>query len=137
MLATRSASGPMLAPRLPAPMSVGAPMMLMRLFMVLCARSDVAREVAVAGFAQTEAVVRLQHAPCLVGGLDEAEQLEVERADHAGLDEHVEVDEPGPEVAPEQQHRAAPALAGLDQGQRLEDLVERAEAAREADEPDR
>jgi hypothetical protein len=32
MFATRSASGPMLAPRLPAPTSVGAPMTLMPRF---------------------------------------------------------------------------------------------------------
>src|SRR5262245_46733386 len=38
MPATRRASGPMLAPRLPAPMSVGAPIRLMRVFMVSSGR---------------------------------------------------------------------------------------------------
>ena len=129
MLATRSASGPMLAPRLPAPMSVGAPMRLMRRFMRSRQRSTGGNSLAVLG--QLEAVFGLERCPGFLGGLDEAEQLQVERADHAGLDQQVEIDQPGPEIAPEQQHRAAPRLAGLDQRQRLEQFVERAEAAGE------
>ena len=57
--------------------------------------------------------------------------------DHAGLDQQVEVDQPGPELAPEEQDRPHPRLAGLHQRQHLEQLVERAEAAGEADQGDR
>src|SRR4051794_24281696 len=107
MLATRSASGPMRAPRTPAPTSVGAPMMLIGGVMSSQWGSDVAREISLDALARAEGVVCLQHLPGLVGGLDEAEQLQVHRADHAGLDQQVEVDQPRPEFAPEQQHRPA------------------------------
>src|SRR5450755_3538437 len=136
MSATRSASGPMLAPRLPAPMSVGAPIRLTRVFMS-CAESKIDRIDVCLALSRAEAVFGLEHAPGLLGGLDEMEQLQVERTDHARLDEQVEVDQPGPELAAEQQDRPASGLAGLDQRERLEQLVERAEAAREAHQCDR
>ena len=53
-------------------------------------------------------------------------------ADHAGLDQQIEVDQAGPEVAPEEQDRAGAALAGLHERHHLEQFVERAEAAGEA-----
>ena len=53
------------------------------------------------------------------------------RRDHAFLDQRLEIDHAVPEVAAEQQDRQRPHLAGLDQGQQLEHLVERAEAAGE------
>ena len=53
------------------------------------------------------------------------------RRDHAFLGEALEIDHPAPEVAAEQQDRQRPHLAGLDQRQQLEHLVERAEAAGE------
>src|SRR5687768_6086055 len=101
MLATRSASGPMLAPRTPAPMSVGAPMMLMGLVMS-SKKSNVAGEVALGVVARAESVVRLQDVPGLVGRFDEAEQLQVHRADHPGFHQQLEVDQARPEIAPEQ-----------------------------------
>ena len=59
------------------------------------------------------------------------EQLEVARRDHAFLGKRLEIDHPGPELAAEQQDRQRPHLAGLDQGQRFEEFVERAEPAGE------
>ena len=69
--------------------------------------------------------------PGLLGGLAIGEQLEVVGRDHAFLDQRLEIDHPLPEFAAEEQDRHRLDLAGLDQGQQLERLVERAEAARE------
>ena len=79
-----------------------------------------------------EAVLGFQQGPCLLGRLDEAEQVHVVRRDHAGLHQQLEVHQPRPELAPEQQDGAAPRLAGLHQRHHLEQLVERAEAAGKA-----
>ena len=84
------------------------------------------------GIAQLETDLGLEVAPGFFSGLDEAEELQIECADHAGLVELLEVDQLGPELAAEQQYRAAPRLAGLDQRERLEHLVECAEAAGKA-----
>ena len=60
--------------------------------------------------------------------------FEILRADHAVADQRVEVDDLAPVVgAVEQHHDLAIQLGGLLQGQDLEHLVQRAEAAREGD----
>src|SRR3546814_5034339 len=51
--------------------------------------------------------------------------------DHAFLDQRIEIDDAVPEFLAEHQHRDRLDLAGLDQGQQLERLVEGAEAAGE------
>src|SRR5664279_4895512 len=108
MSATRSASGPMLAPRIPAPMSVGAPMRVTFLFMRRLCRSDVERELARLVVGLVVAVFGDQQRPRFLGGLDEMEQPGVAGRDHPGLDEQVEVDQPGPELAAEEQDRPHP-----------------------------
>src|SRR5690606_13534005 len=109
--------GAMEAPRMLAPMSVGAPMRRTRTGGV--GGTALMRSPAAGAFAALrlpQAVDLLQRLPGFVGGFNEAEQVEVFGADHAGVDQVVEVDQLGPELAPEQQHRALAALAGLDQG---------------------
>ena len=49
--------------------------------------------------------------------------------DHALVDQRLEIDHPLPEFAAEEEDRHRLHLAGLDQGEQLERLVERAEAA--------
>lgn len=83
-----------------------------------------------------EAVEAGEMLPRLFGALDEAEEPGVAGADHAGVDQVLEVDQLFPELAPEQQDRPRAALAGLDQRQRLEQFVEGAEAAGEAHQRD-
>ena len=70
-------------------------------------------------------------APGLFGRLAPGDQLEVRGRDHAFARQRAEIDHPGPELLAEQQHRDRLHLAGLDQRQQLEHLVERAEPARE------
>src|SRR3546814_10074867 len=55
------------------------------------------------------------------------------RRDDAFLDHRLEIDDPPPPGFAEQQNRDRIDLPRLDQGQRLEQFVHRAEAAREAD----
>src|SRR3954465_12600368 len=96
MFATRSASGPMLAPRAPAPISVGAPIRLICRFMAR-GSSEVDRRQVLRRFAQREAVFGFQRVPRFLRGLDEAEKLEVHLADHPVVDEHLEIDQLVPE----------------------------------------
>ena len=51
--------------------------------------------------------------------------------DHALFGQRLEIDYPFPKFAAEQQDRQLPDLAGLDQGQKLEQFVERSKPAGE------
>src|SRR5437868_717928 len=92
MLATRRASGPMLAPRAPAPTSVGAPIRLTIVFMGRdCPSSGglhVLGESPRLRGGCVEAVLGLQQFPGLFRGLDVAEELDISGGDHAGVDQH-------------------------------------------------
>src|SRR3546814_19216618 len=76
-------------------------------------------------------VEKLDYSPRFLRRLDEGEEVEVAGADHAFLDQRIEIDDAVPEFLAEHQHRDRLDLAGLDQGQQLERLVEGAEAAGE------
>src|SRR5262249_17854502 len=149
---------PMLAPRVPAPTSVGAPIRE-TLFMVafslrrrgetfvetspipMKARrfgSDLGPDAGITTLCRApQTLGAFQVLPAFFGRLDDIEQLQVGRADHAGVDEEVEVDQARPEVLVEQEDGPRARLARLDQRQHLEELVERPEAAREARQRDR
>jgi len=71
----------------------------------------------------------LHGVPRFLRRLDPGQQVEVRRRDHAFVGQRLEIHHPRPELAPEQQHRDRLHLAGLDQRQQFEHLVERAEAA--------
>jgi hypothetical protein len=58
--------------------------------------------------------------PGFLGRIDNAEQVEVARPDHAMRHQRVEIDHLAPIVAAEQYHRDGRRLAGLQQGQDLE-----------------
>src|SRR3546814_12120571 len=73
----------------------------------------------------------LDDAPRFLRRLDEGEEVEVAGADHAFLDQRIEIDDAVPEFLAEHQHRERLDLAGLDQGKQLESLVEGAEGAGE------
>src|SRR3546814_20432137 len=68
--------------------------------------------------------------PRLIRRLDEPEECEVALADHTLFDQRLEIDDTLPEFLAEQYDRDRLDLAGLNQRQQLEHLVERAEAAR-------
>src|SRR3546814_16866077 len=68
--------------------------------------------------------------PRLIRRLDEPEEFEVARADHTLFDQRLEIDDTLPEFLADQYDRDRLDLAGLNQRQQLEHLVERAEAAR-------
>ena len=61
--------------------------------------------------------------------LAKLEELEVGRRDHAGLEQGIEVDDAGPVRTIEADDRDVRRLAGLRQGEDLEQLIQRAEAA--------
>src|SRR5687767_14435186 len=65
--------------------------------------------------------------PGFLRGLDELEQAEVTLRDNAFLDQSFEIDDPVPEFPAEKEDRHRLDLARLDQGEKLERLVERAE----------
>jgi hypothetical protein len=122
----------------PAPMSVGAPIRLTRAAFIHppdVRRSPQTRRcVSPAGRNRSG---RPGTSPGILGRLDEVEQVHVARADHAGLDQPVEVDQAGPRTRARTAGSAGGAtLAGLHQRHRLEQLVQRAEAARETHQRD-
>src|SRR5215218_1454581 len=69
--------------------------------------------------------------PGFLGRIDEGEQLEIVGRDHAFLDQRLEIDHPLPEFAAEEEDGKRLDLAGLDEGEQFERLVERSEAAGE------
>ena len=79
----------------------------------------------------SELVEAPDRVPGVGGAVDVLEQLDVGGRDHAFFDQEVEVDQPPPVVGAEQHDRHLARLPGLHQRDHLEQLVQRAEAARE------
>ena len=69
------------------------------------------------------------------GLVDQLDQIDIVRRDHAFADQRAAepFDQAVPERRMDQNDRNPAALAGLNQGQRLKQFVERAEASREND----
>jgi len=69
--------------------------------------------------------------PRFLGVLAPVDEVEVVRGDYALVRERLEIHHPVPEFATKQQDRQRADLAGLDERQKLEEFVERPEAAGE------
>src|SRR5215471_4029189 len=71
--------------------------------------------------------------PDLLRAFGEPEQLAILRVDDAFVDQEPDIEDATPVVFSDQHNRHRLDLAGLNQGQDLEQLVHRAKAARESD----
>ena len=69
--------------------------------------------------------------PAVFGAVDDSEQFRIIRTNGSSFGQRLEVDHLVPELLAEQQQRDALHAARLDQRQRFEELIERAEAAGE------